>query len=66
MTCLPQIVTFMVVQKGMEHKGEQDKLWFNSDSNMASAAVGKKAHHGMKQHWTVKKSNMYKRIATEF
>ena len=34
----------------MVHKGEQGKLSFNHDANIAAAAVSKKAHHRMKRH----------------
>jgi len=45
----------MAVKKGMEHK---EKQRFNHDANIAAAAVGEKAHDGMNQCWTVKKSSL--------
>ena len=45
MTCKLQIITFVVVEKGMKHKGEQKR---NHDASMHSiaAAAGQKAPPG--------------------
>ena len=34
--CIPQIVIYVIVEKGMEHKG---KLWLNHDASVGVAAV---------------------------
>ena len=36
-----QIVSYVVVQKGMGHKEEQGKLWQNHDTAIVDSAVGK-------------------------
>ena len=40
------MVTYAVVEKGMENK---DKLWYNHDASIRKAAVGKEARLGMKR-----------------
>ena len=42
-----QIITYAVVERGMENKG---KLWQKHDAAIEDAVVGKKAHLQMKQH----------------
>ena len=46
--CVPQIITYAAVEKGIELKGEQKKLWYH-DASTGAAAVGKKARLGTKQ-----------------
>jgi len=48
--CILQFITYAAVEKGMENKG---KFWKNRDTSTGGAAVDKKAHLGMKRHWTV-------------
>jgi len=45
----------VVVEKGMEHKGEQRQ---NHNENVGAAAIGKKALFRMKQRCIVKKPSL--------
>ena len=49
------MVTNATVEKEMEHKGEQGKLWQKPDVSSGAAAVGEKARLGMKQCRAVQK-----------
>jgi len=39
---LPEIITYAVVEKGMETKENKSKLWYNHDARIEAAAVGEK------------------------
>ena len=50
-TCIPQIVTYLVVEKGMEHKGAQRRTKVSIGItiilvSVGAAEVGKQAHLG--------------------
>ena len=38
----PQIVTYVVREKVMDHKGEQ--IWYNHDVSIGAVAVGENTH----------------------
>ena len=52
-TCLPQIVAYVVVKKewGWVQR-------YHHDTSTGATAVGEKAHLGAKQRWLVKKSSL--------
>ena len=56
---VPQIVTYVVVEKGMGHKALRTKvILFNHDASILAAAVGEKALLQTKRRRLVKKLSL--------
>ena len=56
--CIPKIVTYAAVEKGMEKKESKGKLRQNHNASIEAVMAGKKAHLWTKQRQTVQKLSL--------